>query len=118
MKLKLRHKSFISSLKKLVLRIKEKAVLCVKQSSSTTQTYNELTVECTQETKATCASFSNFIDAMISISAKHIQKKRNVTTKCIIRRTIENKTIVFNFKAHLKHKIIGHPIYYEKLLLL
>ncbi|MFA8300328.1 MAG: hypothetical protein ACEPOV_09220 [Hyphomicrobiales bacterium] len=118
MKLKLRHKSFVASLKQIVLKLKEKAILCAKQNSLST----EITVEYTQETKATYTSFPNFIDTILSLFLLNDEKKRNVTAKWFyyiitIRRTIKNKAAVSNSKAHPKLYIKKHRIYYEKLLL-
>ncbi|MFA8300387.1 MAG: hypothetical protein ACEPOV_09515 [Hyphomicrobiales bacterium] len=106
MRIKLNIKSAISSLKKVILKLKDKLALCPKQSSQITQTYNEVT----QETQITHTSFYNCIDALLSIINRSIQKKKNTTTKWgnsinTIEGIIKSEIATFNFRIHTKQKI-------------
>ncbi|MFA8299635.1 MAG: hypothetical protein ACEPOV_05705 [Hyphomicrobiales bacterium] len=121
MKLKLRHKPFVSFLKKVILKLKEKAVLCIKQSTTTTQTYNVTIDKPVQEVKTDCSGFSNFINTTLSIFRQNIQNKKNIITKWgnyikTIKGTIKNKTAIYGSKVRPKQKILEDLNYYKNTI--
>ncbi|MFA8299183.1 MAG: hypothetical protein ACEPOV_03390 [Hyphomicrobiales bacterium] len=110
MKLKLRQKSLLSPLKKLILKLKEELALCPKQTSSTTKTYTEITDDCVQEIEASWADSINYIN-ILSIINKSIHNRKNITVKWFyntitINRTIKNSITIFNTKAYLRRMIL------------
>ncbi|MFA8299978.1 MAG: hypothetical protein ACEPOV_07445, partial [Hyphomicrobiales bacterium] len=62
MKLKLRYKHLVSPLKKAILKLKEKAILCTKQSKPTSLTHNILTDKPTRDNEIDLTLSSSSID--------------------------------------------------------
>ncbi|MFA8299862.1 MAG: hypothetical protein ACEPOV_06860 [Hyphomicrobiales bacterium] len=119
MKLKLRYKSLTSSLKKATLKLKEKLDLYPKQTSSTIQTYNEITAACRQETKITSINSINCTDIFFAIS-KNIQNRNNIAVRWFyfaidISRAIKNTITILTIKVFPKQITFEDFISYKKI---
>ncbi|MFA8299461.1 MAG: hypothetical protein ACEPOV_04815 [Hyphomicrobiales bacterium] len=77
MQLKLRYKSFVSSLKKAILKLKEKGVLCIKRSKPTIPTYNKITTESIKETATGSRISVNNINIFLSVLDNLLKKEKN-----------------------------------------
>ncbi|MFA8299659.1 MAG: hypothetical protein ACEPOV_05825 [Hyphomicrobiales bacterium] len=119
MKLKLTYKSFVSSLKKVILKLKEKVTLCAKQIKPTTQAYNEITGKLTDKTKTDNTATSNFINLILIIN-KSIQRKKAIAIRWIYPANVVCRAteidFVFNtspFRLLPRYNIQTHPTYYK-----
>ncbi|MFA8299622.1 MAG: hypothetical protein ACEPOV_05630 [Hyphomicrobiales bacterium] len=122
MKLKLRYKSLVSSLKKAILKLKGKAVLCTKQSKPTNLTLNILTDKPTRDNEIDLTLSSSSIDIFFLIFGERTLMKRNVITKRaystgVINRIIKSAVAVFSFQALLRHNTLKYLIYHRKSLI-
>ena len=120
MKLKTRYKSFVSSLKKVILKLKEKAVLCIKQSKPVTQIDNEFIDNPVKETQVYPIISLNCID-LISVINENIQRKKNTITKLFYSAITINKSVKIGlltsiFDSIRKYNIQTHSIYHKKRL--
>ncbi|MFA8299602.1 MAG: hypothetical protein ACEPOV_05530 [Hyphomicrobiales bacterium] len=122
MEIKLRQKTFISFLKKFILKLKDKLALYPKQTSSTIQTNNAIIAGYVRETITELASSSDYIGTFILMSSENIQKKRNIIIVKwngyinTIRRFIKSKTLAFNHKVHSKYNALKYFAYHRKPL--
>ena len=120
MKLKSRQKSLVSSLKKVILKLKEKAVLCAEQSKTSTQSYNEITDISTKETTTDLNVSFNFLDFILTIK-RSIQQKKNTIVRLFystifICKTIKVRLLTSIFDPIPKYNTQTHSIYHRKRL--
>ncbi|MFA8299789.1 MAG: hypothetical protein ACEPOV_06485 [Hyphomicrobiales bacterium] len=113
MKIKLRHKTLLSSLKKSILKLKDKLALYAKQSLFTFKASNKTTDDYN-------TSSLSIIVVLLSITSKDIQKENHTATRTfkhtdIINSSIKTKAIDFDIKFLSKKSILQHFIYYNKL---
>ncbi|MFA8300252.1 MAG: hypothetical protein ACEPOV_08835 [Hyphomicrobiales bacterium] len=120
MKLKTKYKSFVSSVKKAILKLKEKAVLCTKQSNITTQSYDEITNIFTKETSTDLNISLNYLDLILTIN-RSIQQRKNIVAKSFysvvsIYKYINIGLLTSIFDPIPKYNIQTHSIYNRKQL--
>ncbi|MFA8301114.1 MAG: hypothetical protein ACEPOV_13175, partial [Hyphomicrobiales bacterium] len=96
MRLKLTYKSFVSSLKKVILKLKEKVTLCAKQIKPTTQAYNEITEKLTDKTETDNTASSNFIDLILIIN-KSIKHKKTIAIRWIYSASVVYRATEIDF---------------------
>ncbi|MFA8300321.1 MAG: hypothetical protein ACEPOV_09185 [Hyphomicrobiales bacterium] len=121
MKINLRYKPFVSSLKKFVLKFKDKITVHSKKHSSITQTNNVNTIKPVKQTQINQSDSLNGIDILFSVTDRNIDKKKTIATKYVNhintkRGTVKNKIAILCFNTISKHKIFQDIIYHKKLI--
>ena len=120
MKLKTRYKSFVSSLKKVILKLKEKVVLCAKQSKPVTQIDNEF-IDISVKEAQVYPTISLDCIGLVSIINGNIQKKKNTVVKRLrstatIDKATKIESLISTFNSPSKYNIQTHSIYHKKRL--
>ncbi|MFA8300098.1 MAG: hypothetical protein ACEPOV_08050 [Hyphomicrobiales bacterium] len=119
--MKLRQKSILSSIKKVILKFKDKAALCLKRSSLIAPIYTEVTDKSTENTEISFTPLLNSIDIIFSASNGSIQKEKELAIKCVystdtINGVAENVITILSFQALTKYNILKYLIYQREPL--